>query len=191
MSKTAHLQPGLLQFLKQLKTNNNREWFQKNKDRYESDVRQPLLKFIEAFGPRLAKISPHFVANPSKVGGSLFRIHRDTRFSHDKGPYKTYAGVQFRHERAKDVHAPGLLPSHRAPAGFYRGWDLASRFGHVEAAARRHRRESSQMEMSQIGQGLRREIRTGRRLAEARTQGLRPGPPVDRRSSTQGLHRGD
>ncbi len=108
MPKTAHLQPGLLQFLKQLKTNNNREWFQKNKDRYESDVRQPLLKFIEAFGPRLAKISPHFVANPSKVGGSLFRIHRDTRFSHDKRPYKTYAGVQFRHERAKDVHAPGF-----------------------------------------------------------------------------------
>ena len=69
---------------------------------------RPLLRFIEAFGPRLEKISPHFVADPRKTGGSLFRIYRDTRFSHDKRPYKTHAGVQFRHERAKDVHAPGF-----------------------------------------------------------------------------------
>ena len=63
---------------------------------------------MEAFGPRLEKISPHFVADARKVGGSLFRIYRDTRFSRDKSPYKTYVGVQFRHERAKDVHAPGF-----------------------------------------------------------------------------------
>jgi uncharacterized protein (TIGR02453 family) len=104
----ARLQPELLTFLKQLKNNNNREWFLKNKDRYEADVREPLLAFIEAFGPHLKKISPHFVANPSKVGGSMFRIHRDTRFSRDKSPYKTHVGIQFRHERAKDVHAPGF-----------------------------------------------------------------------------------
>jgi len=108
MPKTAHLQPELLTFLKQLKQNNNRQWFQKNKDCYETAVREPLLKFIEAFEPRLEKISPHFVADARKTGGSLFRIYRDTRFSHDKRPYKTHAGVQFRHERAKDVHAPGF-----------------------------------------------------------------------------------
>lgn len=108
MPTAARFKPELITFLKQLKKNNNREWFQENKDRYESEVREPLLKFIEAFEPRLTKISPHFVANPSKVGGSLFRIHRDTRFSRDKSPYKTYAGVQFRHGRAKDVHAPGF-----------------------------------------------------------------------------------
>lgn len=107
MPAKPRLQPELLTFLEQLKKNNNREWFQQNKDRYERDVREPLLRFIEDFGPRLAKISPHFVANPSKMGGSLFRIHRDTRFSRDKSPYKTHAGVQFRHQRAKDVHAPG------------------------------------------------------------------------------------
>ena len=50
MPKTAHLQPELITFLAQLKKNNNREWFQKNKDSYEHDVREPLLKFIEAFG---------------------------------------------------------------------------------------------------------------------------------------------
>ena len=50
MSNTVHLRPELLQFLRQLAKNNNREWFQKNKDRYESEGREPLLKFIEAFG---------------------------------------------------------------------------------------------------------------------------------------------
>lgn len=108
MSNTDHLGPELLRFLKQLKQNNNREWFQENKQRYIRELRDPLIPFIEAFGPRLRKISPHFVADPRPIGGSLFRIYRDTRFSRDKKPYKTHAGVQFRHERAKDVHAPGF-----------------------------------------------------------------------------------
>ncbi len=51
MPSTARIGPEIIRFLKQLKKNNNREWFQKNKDRYEHDVREPLLKFIEAFGP--------------------------------------------------------------------------------------------------------------------------------------------
>ena len=108
MPSTARIGPEILRFLEQLAKNNNRQWFQENKDRYETEVREPLLKFIEAFEPRLEKISPHFIADARKTGGSLFRIYRDTRFSHDKRPYKTHAGVQFRHERAKDVHAPGF-----------------------------------------------------------------------------------
>ena len=93
MPSTARIGPEILRYLGQLAKNNNREWFQKNKDRYEHDVREPLLRFIEAFGPRLHKISPHFIADARKMGGSLFRIYRDTRFSHDKRPYKTHAGV--------------------------------------------------------------------------------------------------
>ncbi len=108
MPSTARIGPEILRFFGQLAKNNNREWFQKNKDRYETEVRDPLLRFIEAFEPRLEKISPHFVADARKTGGSLFRIYRDTRFSRDKRPYKTHAGVRFRHERAKDVHAPGF-----------------------------------------------------------------------------------
>lgn len=57
MPTKTRLQPGLPTLLRQLKNNNNREWFQKNKDRYEADVRDPLLRFIEAFGPRLHKIT--------------------------------------------------------------------------------------------------------------------------------------
>ena len=73
----------LLRFLDDLKTNNNRDWFNANKDRYEEHVREPSLAFIEAIQQPLAKLSPHFVAAAKKTGGSLMRIYRDTRFSKD------------------------------------------------------------------------------------------------------------
>jgi len=97
-----------IKFLRDLEKNNNRDWFEANKHRYESDVREPALAYIEAMAPRLAKISPAFVASPKKVGGSLMRIYRDVRFSKDKSPYKTNIGIQFRHTAGKDVHAPGF-----------------------------------------------------------------------------------
>jgi uncharacterized protein (TIGR02453 family) len=106
--------PSLLQFLEELAADNNRSWFQENKDRYEREVLQPSLAFIRAFAPRLKKISPFFVASDRRVGGSLMRVYRDTRFSKDKTPYKTNVGIQFRHEMGKDVHAPGFYV-HLAP----------------------------------------------------------------------------
>ncbi|MEO1498160.1 MAG: DUF2461 domain-containing protein [Planctomycetota bacterium] len=99
---------GLLHFFEELSHNNHKRWFDANKPRYEAEVREPALAFIEAMGKPLKKISPHFVAEPKKVGGSLMRIHRDVRFSKDKTPYKTNVGIQFRHEAGKDVHAPGF-----------------------------------------------------------------------------------
>ena len=96
-------------FLKQLQANNNRDLFNENKQRYEDNVRMPALALIEAIGPHITeKLSPHFVAIPKKVGGSLMRVYRDIRFSKNKTPYKTNIGVQFRHELGKDVHAPGF-----------------------------------------------------------------------------------
>ncbi len=97
-----------LKFLDQLERNNNRDWFHKNKDRYESAVRGPALEFIEAMAEPIKKISPHFRVEAKKVGGSLMRVYRDTRFSHDKTPYKTNVGIHFRHIKGKDVHAPGF-----------------------------------------------------------------------------------
>jgi uncharacterized protein (TIGR02453 family) len=99
--------PELFSFLTALRANNDREWFAANKDRYEEALLEPALDFINDFAPRLEKISPHFRADARPTGGSLFRIYRDTRFSKDKSPYKTNLGIHFRHERAKDVHAPG------------------------------------------------------------------------------------
>lgn len=81
-------------FLRELRDRNDREWFAANKERYEKVVRDPALKFIAAFAPKLAKISPHLVADPRPVGGSMFRIYRDTRFSRDKSPYKTSASLE-------------------------------------------------------------------------------------------------
>jgi uncharacterized protein (TIGR02453 family) len=120
MPASPHFGRELIKFLKDLRANNNREWFQANKQRYEKVVRDPLLRFVADFGPRLAKISPHFVADPRPMGGSLFRIYRDTRFSRDKSPYKTAAALHFRHEKAKDVHAPGFY-LHLEPGNVFAG----------------------------------------------------------------------
>ena len=106
MSKR-YFSPKLFHFLEDLADNNDREWFKSNQDAYEEHIREPALEFINDFAAPLAKISPHFNADSRKVGGSLFRIQRDTRFAKDKTPYKTNTGMHFRHVMAKDVHSPG------------------------------------------------------------------------------------
>lgn len=116
-------QPALFSFLNDLAENNERPWFHANKARYEHDLKEPALDFIEAFRPRLAAVSPHFEANARAVGGSLFRIQRDTRFGADKTPYKLNSGVHFRHERAKDAHAPGFY-LHLQPRRCFMGLGL-------------------------------------------------------------------
>lgn len=100
-------EPDLLKFIRDLGGNNNREWFESHRAKYEQVMLEPALEFIEAFAPSLHGISPHFVASARRSGGSLFRINRDIRFSKDKSPYKTHLGIQFRHEQSKDVHSPG------------------------------------------------------------------------------------
>lgn len=96
-----------LDFLAELRANNNRDWFAENKSRYEALVLDPALEFIASMYEPLDTIAPNFTAVPKRVGGSLMRVYRDTRFSKDKTPYKTNIGIQFRHELGKDAHAPG------------------------------------------------------------------------------------
>ena len=120
MATTAHITPALFRFFRELKRNNNRDWFQKNKARYEDVVRNPLLELVSDFAPRLHKLSSHLVADPRPNGGSLFRIYRDVRFSKDKTPYKTAAGVRFPHEERKNVHAPGYY-LHLEPGSVFAG----------------------------------------------------------------------
>ena len=96
-----------VEFLKELDANNDKTWWEANKDRYVRDIREPALDFIVDFGRRLTEISPHFTADARSQGGSLMRPYRDMRFS--KGlPYKTNVGIHFRHALARDVHAPGF-----------------------------------------------------------------------------------
>jgi uncharacterized protein (TIGR02453 family) len=102
----SYFTPDTFKFLRDLARHNERPWFHANKARYEAVVREPFLRLIADLAEPLAKISPHFRADPRPVGGSLFRIQRDTRFSGDKAPYKTWAGARFFHERARQVEAP-------------------------------------------------------------------------------------
>jgi uncharacterized protein (TIGR02453 family) len=106
MSKS--FKPETLSFLNELAQNNNRDWFNENKSRYEEQVLDVALLFIQSMQEPLRKIAPHFTAIPKRMGGSLMRVYRDTRFSKNKTPYKTNIGIQFRHEQAKDVHSPGF-----------------------------------------------------------------------------------
>ena len=106
-SRYARFYPETLRFLEELAANNNRDWFRENKTRYEEQVLDVALRFIQSMQDPLHEMAPHFVALPTRVGGSLMRVYRDTRFSKNKTPYKTNIGIQFRHEQARDVHSPG------------------------------------------------------------------------------------
>jgi uncharacterized protein (TIGR02453 family) len=118
--KKQHFGPELFTFFKELRKNNNRDWFKANKTRYESAVRGPMLEFISDLGVFLEKISPNLSADPRPSGGSMFRIYRDTRFSNDKSPYKLQAAARFRHVRGKEIHAPGYY-LHLEPGSVFAG----------------------------------------------------------------------
>jgi uncharacterized protein (TIGR02453 family) len=119
-NRSPSFRPKLFAYLRELKRNNRREWFLANKTRYEEVVKEPALQFIAGFEPHLRKISPEFLAIPKAVGGSLFRIQRDVRFSKDKSPYKTHVGIRFLHRDAKNVHAP-VFYLHLEPGGCFAG----------------------------------------------------------------------
>ena len=122
----AYFTPDLFEFLRQLRRHNSREWFARNKARYQQFVVEPALAFINGFAPFLAELSSHFVADPHPTRGSLFRIYRDIRFSPDQRPFKTHAGIRFAHSGSKDAWAC-LLPASGTCPLFCRGGGLASR----------------------------------------------------------------
>jgi len=107
MSKT-YFSKATFTFLRALARNNNRAWFKAHAQAHERDVRDPFLALIADLQAPLAKISPHLRADPRKTGGSLFRIHRDTRFANDKTPYKTWAGARFFHARRREIESPSF-----------------------------------------------------------------------------------
>ncbi len=70
--------PKVFAFLRELKSNNDREWFADNKSRYEQDVLQAAMDFVIQMQPRLAKHSRYLLAEPKRVGGSIMRIYRSS-----------------------------------------------------------------------------------------------------------------
>lgn len=105
---TAYFSDASFKFLRGLARHNDKAWFTAHKHQYEEHVRQPFLRLLGDVQPDLANISEHFRSDPKTVGGSLFRIYRDARFSNDKSPYKSWQGARLYHERRKQVAAPSF-----------------------------------------------------------------------------------
>jgi uncharacterized protein (TIGR02453 family) len=113
MSTFSSFSPKALTFLRQLKRHNDREWFTANRTTYDDELLAPLRLLVEELDVRCASLSPEIVGNPKR---SIFRIHRDVRFSKDKSPYKTHVSFWMTHVRAG--HGVGS-ETHGAGAGFY------------------------------------------------------------------------
>jgi uncharacterized protein (TIGR02453 family) len=91
--------PDALSFLRALKRNNRREWFQPRKEKYEALIKAPMLEFVACLNEEFARFAPAYVTPPEKA---VYRIYRDTRFSPDKTPYKTHISAIFpRHSAVK------------------------------------------------------------------------------------------
>jgi uncharacterized protein (TIGR02453 family) len=105
--------PAALSFLRSLRRNNDREWFEQNRATYEGELRTPLAALAEEVDVRLATMAPEIIGDPKR---SLFRIHRDVRFSVDKSPYKTHVAAWFHHSDAG--RGVGTAAPHGG-AGFY------------------------------------------------------------------------
>ena len=119
----SYVSPATFRFLRALARHNERAWFHAHKEDYERHVREPFLRLIGDLQPALADTSTHYRADPRPAGGSLFRIHRDTRFSGNKAPYKTWQGARLFHERRRETPAPSFYV-HVEPGGCFVGAGL-------------------------------------------------------------------
>jgi len=120
---TTYFSDKSFKFLRALARHNEKPWFEAHRKDYEAHVRQPFLRLIGDLQPEVAAVSPHFRADTHTVGGSLFRIHRDARFSNDKSPYKTWQGARLFHERRRQTPAPSFYV-HLQPGGSFVGAGL-------------------------------------------------------------------
>ena len=98
--------PDALKFLRSLKRNNRREWFQPRKEIFETKVKMPMIQLVEAINAELLDFAPEHITDPKKA---VYRIYRDTRFSADKTPYKTHIAAIF----------PDRNLGKQSAAGFY------------------------------------------------------------------------
>ena len=112
MSAFSRFDPAALTFLRGLKRNNAKPWFEERRPTYEREILAPLRLLAEELDVRFAKLAPEFVAPPKRA---LFRIHRDVRFSRDKSPYKTHAALWVFHRDA----GRGVGRDAHGGAGFY------------------------------------------------------------------------
>jgi uncharacterized protein (TIGR02453 family) len=108
-----------INFLKSLSRNNNKDWFNKNRERFDFEFLQPAVQFVNEMGKKLLSLSPSINAIP-KIDKSIFRLHRDVRFSKNKAPYKTNLGLYFWEGRGKKMECSGYY-FHIEPKLFFLG----------------------------------------------------------------------
>ena len=120
---TTYFTEPTFKFLRGLARHNSREWFLAHKTGYDAHVRAPFQRLLTDLQPALAGASEHYRADPKPVGGSLFRIQRDTRFANDKTPYKPWQGARLFHARGRQVEAPSFY-IHLQPGNCFVGAGL-------------------------------------------------------------------
>ena len=129
---TTYFSNASFKFLRGLARHNSREWFAAHKSDYETHIRAPFQHLLTDLQPVVAGVSEHYRADPKPVGGSLFRIQRDTRFANDKTPYKPWQGARLFHARGRQVEAPSFY-IHLQPGNCFVGAGL----WHPESATQR------------------------------------------------------
>ena len=106
-------------FLNKLSHNNNKEWFENHRDEYKTMFFEPAQEFVIEMGSKLQTIRPNIIAIP-KIDKSIFRLHRDVRFSKDKLPYKTNLGILFWEGDDKKLESSGFY-FHIEPKYYFLG----------------------------------------------------------------------
>lgn len=102
----SHFTKDFTQFFKELEKNNNKEWFDENRKRYESSVKKPLYSFVDEMIGRINSVEPDIQI---QAKDAVTRINRDIRFSADKTPYNTHMGAVISTAGRKDKSVPGVF----------------------------------------------------------------------------------
>jgi uncharacterized protein (TIGR02453 family) len=119
-TRTPRFSAETLRFLRALKRNNRREWFNAHRDDYDAHVRQPMTAVVEHLADDFRAFAPELVASPRV---SMYRIYRDTRFSENKTPYKTHVAAVFP-TRGLPKHEGAGTYFHVSPDGVWIGGGL-------------------------------------------------------------------
>lgn len=153
--------PEALTFLRSLKRNNRRDWFQPRKEIFETKLKVPMIQLVEAINAELLHFAPEHISDPKKA---VYRIYRDTRFSADKTPYKTHIAAIFPNHNLEKHSSAGFYfhltaKSVGIAAGSYmpgpdelravRAW-LAENHKQFRAAARRPQKMFGKLEGSAV-----------------------------------------
>src|SRR5215472_9225438 len=187
MTTNGYFGLGLFRFLRDLKTHNERRWFEANKQRYKADVQAPFLRLITDLAPALKEIGGGFIADPSPNGGSMMRyLSRHTVFERQEPLQDARRGALLARQGQRRGRS-GIFPSSGTTQLRNRRRNLAARAQGAQKNSRQDRRRSHRVGPSDHGCGPWLNMPHGRRIAEAAASRLRPGSPVYRRHQAQGL----